>query len=159
MAAALVGLGAWVIVDRTTSSSGVSATGSTPELASPAIVAMLKDRLAALNRLDAKAESAFFTPDAALNDVLSGSPWALQPVITGNDQIARYIVGLGRTFGGRMTLNSVPPILQYGQTVVEPLAFPGDKEPTILVVYRLTPDGKISYEWVLPAGNAVTDFG
>ncbi|MGE5274345.1 MAG: hypothetical protein ACM3QU_11400 [Verrucomicrobiota bacterium] len=147
-----------MIVDRVASSSSVAPKTRTPDLASPAIVTMLKNRLAALNSADAKAQSAYYTQDAVLNDVLSGSPSDPQPLVTGNEAIGRYNAGLVNTYTFR--LESVPPIIQYGRTVLELAKVSGDPEPILLLVYRLAANGKISYEWVLPAGKtAATPFG
>jgi hypothetical protein len=157
LAAALVGLGAWVIVDHTASSSSVSVENPTQDLASPAIVTMLRNRLAALNRADAKAQSAFYTQDAVLNDVLSGTPSHPQPLVSGNEAIGSYNAGLVKTYG--FQIESVPPIIQHGRTVLETAKVFGDKEPSLLLVYRLALNGRISYEWVLPAGTDVTAFG
>ena len=161
LAGLLVALGAWVIVDQTGSSVN-------ERQASPEVVAMLEDRLAALNSADAEAIASFFTADATLNDVMSGSPLAPYrytgppsapyPVVTGNKQIGQAIAD-GVSFYGTQ-LESVPPITQYGRTVVEPVkAVAGVRPADWLLVYRLAGNGKIAYEWVLPAGDYETDFG
>jgi hypothetical protein len=151
LAALVVGLGVWVIVDQTWSSS-------VDRQASPEVVAMLGARLAALNRADAEAIASFFTADATLNDVMSGSPELPFPVVTGNKDIGQAIA-TGITTSG-LQLESVPPIAQYGQTVVEAVKAVGSESPMDwLLVYRLAANGKIAYEWVLPAGDYETDFG
>ena len=142
LSAALVGLGAWAIVDRTTSSS------STPGLASPQVVAMLRDRVAAVNGGDAKSIAAFYTSDAVLEerDVTPA-------VITrGRDQIAERIAGIVRTFG--MQLEPTGPVIRLGATVAEATrASTGGTfgDDGFVIAYQLGANGRIAHQWVMPA--------
>ena len=141
LSGALIGLGTWVLVDRTTSSS------STQGLASPSVVAMLRDRIAAVNSGNAKAVAAFYTPNAVLEerDVTPAM------VTKGSNQIGAHVAALARI---GMPLQSTGPVIQLGTTVAEAVrsspsgVFANDG---YLLAYKLAPDGRIAYQWVLPA--------
>jgi hypothetical protein len=145
LVAALVGLTAWVLVDRTTSSSTVSATGSTPGLASPEVVTMLKNRIAAVNSGDATAVSKFYSQDGVLEE-RDVTPAA---VTKGSEQIGSRIHGLA-TVG--MQLQSASPVIRLGNTVAEAVKEAGATNAGWILVYSLDPNGKLGYQWVLPAG-------
>lgn len=143
LAAIAVGLGAWVVVDRTSSSP-------TPGVATPDVTSMLNARLAALNSGNAKAISGFYTADAVLeeHDVTPTN------VTRGNqaigDAIATYV-----NFGG-MHLKRVSPIIQTGRSVSEAVIAPSEPGWGLTLVYLLDQNsGKIAHQWVLPAQDAV----
>ena len=144
LAAALVGLGAWVIVDQTRSSSGVSPKSSTAGLASPTVVAMLRERLAALNGGDPKTISAFYTRHAVLDDRAAQPP--LKTV--GSQEIGKLLHFYVKTLG--MQLESVGPIVQVGSGVAEATRVPGSTNDGFMLVYNLAANGKIAHQWVLP---------
>jgi ketosteroid isomerase-like protein len=142
LSAAVVGLGAWVIIDRTTSAS------STRGLASPDVVSMLRGRVAALNSGDAKRIAAFYTRDAVLEE-RDVTPAV---VTQGSDQIAERIAGIVRVFG--MRLEQTGPVIRLGGTVAEATrasaggAFGDDG---FVIAYQLDASGLIAHQWVLPA--------
>ena len=141
LAAALVGLGIWVLVDRTTSSA-------TPGLASPEVASMLEDRLAALNSGDAEAISTFYTANAVLeeHDVTPTR------VTRGSEAIGSAIAFYVNSYG--MQLERVSPIIQTGRGVAEAVTYPPDPSSGWTLVYLLDRDsGKITHQWVLPAQN------
>lgn len=138
LAAVLVALGAWVVVDQTRSSSAEG-------LASPGVVAMLGDRLAALNSGDAKAISAFYTRTAVLEE-RDVTPAV---VTKGSRQIGERISGIVRTFG--MQLESASPVIRVDGTVAEATRVPGYGDEGFILVYKLAANGKITHQWVLPA--------
>lgn len=139
VAASLVALGTWVIVDRNGSST-------TPGLASAEVVAMLGDRLAALNSGDPEAISAFYTRDAVLEER------DVTPAIVtrGSDRIGERIGSIVRMFG--MQLAPASPVIRLGGTVAEATSVPGYPDQGYILVYQLDPQGKIAHQWVLPAG-------
>ena len=141
LAAALVGLSAWVVVDRSTSSS-TSAHG----LASPEAATMLRDRLAALNSGDAKAISAFY----ARNAVLEERDVVPAVVTKGSEQIGGRIHEIVTLNG--MQLESASPVIQLGRTVAEATSVPGSPNEGFILVYNRDANGRITHQWVLPAG-------
>lgn len=140
LAAALVALGAWVVVDQTRSSS-------TEGLASPEVASMLTDRLAALNSGDAGAISSFYTANAVLEerDVTPAR------VTRGSAAIGDAIATYANSFIP-LRVERVSPIIQTGRSVAEATVYP--RNPTLgwTLVYLLDRDsGKIAHQWVLPA--------
>ena len=140
LAAALLGLGVWVVVDQTRSSS-------TSGLASPEVTSMLRDRLVALNSGDAKAIAAFYASNAVLEE-RDVTPAA---VTEGSDRIGRRIASIVKVFG--MQLESASPVIQLDGTVAEATNMPGSRNEGFILVYKLAPSGKIAHQWVLPAGS------
>jgi len=147
LTAALVAFGAWVVVDRVTTSPTAPAPSSTPGLASPETDAILEDRLAALNAGDAEAVSAFYTSDAVLEERDVTPP----VVTTGSEQIGRRIAGLVNTFG--MQLERASPVIEFGLSTAEAVRSPSDPTLGWILVYRFAPNGKIAHQWVLPTGE------
>ena len=139
LVAALVGLGTWVLVDQTRSSS-------TEGLASPEVASMLKGRLAALNSGDAEAISTFYTAHAVLEerDVTPAR------VTRGSVAIGKAIATYVNSYG--LQVERVSPIIQTGRSVAEATVYPGDPSLGWTLVYLLDRDsGKIAHQWVLPA--------
>ena len=140
LAAALVALGAWVVVDQTRSSS-------TQGLASSQVVTMLKHRLVALNSGDAKAVSAFYTRDAVLEEHDVTPPLVTQ----GSTQIGARVHDIVSRYG--MQLQSASPVIRLDGTVAEATSVPGYPDQGFILVYSLAPNGKIAHQWVLPAST------
>ena len=138
LAAALVALGTWTLVDRQESSS-------TTGLASPKVVAMLRNRIAALNSGDDKAIAAFYARDAVLEE-RDVTPAV---VTSGSQQIGERIGSIVRLFG--MQLEPTGPMVRLGGTVAEATSVPGNPDEGFILAYRLDAQGKIAHQWVLPA--------
>jgi hypothetical protein len=139
LVAALVALGAWVVVDQTRSSS-------TEGLASPKVASMLEDRLAALNSGDAEAISSFYTANAVLEERDVTPVRVTRGRVAIGDTIATYVNSFG------LQVERVSPIIQTGRSVAEATVFPGDPTLGWTLVYLLDRDsGKITHQWVLPA--------
>ena len=139
LATALVALGTWTVVDRTGSSSTVG-------LASPEVVAMLRDRVAALNSGNDEAIAAFYSANAVLEE-RDVTPAV---VTRGRKQIGERIGGIVRVFG--MQLVPTGPVIQLDGTVAEATSVPGYPDEGFVLVYQLDPHGAIAHQWVLPAG-------
>jgi hypothetical protein len=107
LAAALVALGAWVLVDRNTSAT-VSATGPSQGLASPQVVRMLKNRLAAMDSGHAEAVAAFYTRTGVLEE-RDVTPAV---VTKGREQIVRRVQVL-QSYD--MPLESESSVIQFGR--------------------------------------------
>ena len=137
LAAALLALGAWVVVDQTKSPS-------TEGLASPNVVAMLRDRVAAVNSGDAKAISSFYTRNAVLEE-RDVTP----PIVTkGGKEIGERISGLAAI---GLKLESASPVIRLDGTVAEATSMPGYPDEGFILVYKLAANSKIAHQWVLPA--------
>ena len=139
LAAALISLGIWVLVDRTSSSA-------TPGIASTEVASMLRDRLAALNSGDAQAISAFYTANAVMeeHDVTPAR------VTRGSEAIGSAIATYVNSYG--MQLERVSPIIQTGRGVAEAVTVPNDPSFGFTLVYLLDQEsGKIAHQWILPA--------
>jgi hypothetical protein len=139
LAAALVGLGIWVLLDRTTSSA-------TPGLASPEVASMLEDRLAALNSGDAEAISTFYTANAVLEERDVTPARVTRGSVAIGNAIATYVNSYG------LQVERVSPIIQTGRGVAEATIYPSDPTLGWTLVYLLDREsGKITHQWVLPA--------
>lgn len=142
LAAALVGLASWVIVDKTTSSSG-TATTAVEGQASPQVVKMLNARIAAFNA--GRSVASFYTPNAVLDDREASL------VTRGNQEIGSLLQGY-RGMGMRM--HEAGPVIQFGRTVAQAVnAAPVEPQTGWMLVYRLAANGKIAYQWVLPTSS------
>jgi ketosteroid isomerase-like protein len=145
LAAALVALGAWVIVDQTRSSS-------TQDLASAEVAAMLNARLAAMNRFDAEAGAAFYAKDAVMEEHDPIIPGGVL-VTEGRDQIFQRLqaaADYGRGEGWRVEPGGVRS--QIGDYVVSTEIFrvPGEQPlGQVVVVQKLDEEGKIAHEWAI----------
>ncbi len=139
LAAALVGLSAWVIIDR----AGSTNNPATPATAvAPAkVTAMLDARFAALNSGGKQSFARFNSPDTEFTD------FGVTPPITakGAANVANLMGGYSRmwaTAGQRITRES--QVIQAGRYVAHTLLLgptPG------IAVYRLDEQGKIAREW------------
>ena len=141
LGAALIGLGTWVLIDQTRSSS-------TQDLAAPEVAAMLDARIAAMNRYDAKATAAFFSKDAVMEEIENGVPAATsigrQEIANRFDEIlssSKALGILGRT--GRPT--------QIGPYVAQTFSWGsrGATDGEGVLVFKLDGSGKIAHEWVV----------
>lgn len=143
LAAALIGLGSWVIVDQTTSAT---ASANPPQdlkgLASARAAAMIEHRLALMNNgTDWKAFAALYTKSAVLEE-RDVTP----PVITkGATQIAEHQRGYWQM---GMRINTESPIIQYGPYAAYAISMAGMSWAGI-GVFRLNENGKIAQQWVI----------
>ena len=144
LAAALVGLGAWVVIDQTRSSS------ATQDLASPEVTAMLNARVAAINRFDAAAIAAFYTQDAVMEEIEAGVP---RVVSRGHDQILdrlRFLVDGARSSDLQLrtgTTTQIGPYVTQTNSFGSFGATEGDGQG--ILVFRLDESGKIAHEWAI----------
>lgn len=145
LAAALIALGAWVLVDRNTSSSA-------PGRASPEVATMLADRIAAMNREDGPAAAVFYTKDAIMQEednaiVQQEGPPGL--VTKGRKQIAARLQFLSEA-GLRIERVGAP--IQMGRFVGEAVRFyefGGSGTGEGVLVFELDKSsGKIAHQWV-----------
>jgi hypothetical protein len=140
LAAALVTLGAWVIVDR--------GEGQTKGIASGEIVSLLNARFAAFNSAGTKPMSGFYSRDAILEEFDVVPPYSTR----GADEIGARLEGISRLWdmaGFRITEES--PVIQIGPFVAQAARISGGT-PQILV-YKIDENGKIAHQW------AIADFG
>ena len=136
LAAALVALGAWVIVDQTRSST-------TDGVASSEVSAMLDDYLVAFNSGNPAAFSSFYAANAVQED----RTFSPAVVTRGSEQIAARIAFF---VNGGMRLEATGPVIVLGDTVARTERVPGETGG-YMVVYKLDANGKIARQWVLPA--------
>lgn len=136
LSAALFGLGTWVIVDETTSSS-------TRGLASPELATMLENRIAAFDRADGRAAAAFYTEDAIMQEEDIGL------TTRGRDQIAarlQYLMDAG------LRMKTVGAPVQIGRFAGEAVRFhdpAGAVRGEGVLVFELDRNsGKIAHQWV-----------
>ena len=136
VAAVLVAIGAWVIVDQTGSSS-------TQGLASPEVAAMLENRIAAFDRADGRAAAAFYTRDAIMQEEDIGL------ITSGRQQIAarlQYLIDAG------LRMRPVGAPIQIGRFVGEAVRFYNPGGTAIgegVLAFELDKNsGKIAHQWV-----------
>ncbi len=140
LAAALVALGAWVIVDQTRSSTAEG-------VASSEVATMFDDLTVAFNSGDPVALSSFYGPNAVLAEHFLDP--AIYPTVTrGSEQIGERIAFFVNT--GGMRIESAGPVIVLGDTVARAERFAGETGGS-MVVYKLNANGKIARQWVLPA--------
>ena len=146
LAAGLIALGSWVIVDR--------ATRSEPDnLATSQVAALLKDRTAAWNAYDAKATTAFYAKGAVMDEFERG--------IGPNDHLAtkgqaqlfeRWQFMLDALRQSGMQIHSGSGIIQIGRYHAATLSWgvPGQPpEGQGIAVMELDGSGKIAHEWAI----------
>lgn len=136
LVAALVALGAWVVVDRTTSSSAAG-------LASAEVATMLENRIAAFDRADGRAAAAFYTEDAVMQEEDIGL------TTRGREAIAtrlQYLMDAG------LRMKTVGAPIQMGRFVGEGVRFyepGGTRIGEGVLVFELDKNrGKIAHQWV-----------
>ena len=135
LAAALVALGAWVIVDQTRSSPSEG-------LASAEVATMLENRIAAFDRADGRAAAAFYSKDAIMQEEDIGL------TTTGREQIAarlQYLTDAG------LRMKTVGAPIQSGRFVGEAVRFydpSGTARGEGVLVFELDKNsGKIAHQW------------
>jgi hypothetical protein len=137
---ALLALGAWVLVDRTGSSSTPAAA-----LAPAPVVAMLEGRIAAWDSGNGKATAAFYTKDAIMEE----RDVAPAVVTSGREAIGsrlQWIIDMG------LRMKPVGTPVQIGRFVGEPVRFytsAGARVGEAVLVFELAKDGKIAHQWVI----------
>ena len=136
LAAVLVALGAWMIVDQTCSSS-------TDGLASHEVATMLEDRIAAFDRADGRAAAAFYTNEAIMQEEDIGL------TTRGREQIAarlQYLMDAG------LRMRTVGAPIQIGRFVGEAVCFYDPGGTAVgegVLAFELDKDsGKIAHQWV-----------
>ena len=140
LAAALVGLSAWVIVDHAGSANAPAKP--TTASASAKVTAMLDARFAALNSGGKQSFARFYSPDTEFTD------FGVTPPVTarGAANVADLMGGYSRMralAGARVTRQS--QVIRAGQYVAHALRL----GPTpFIAVYRLDEHGKIAGQWV-----------
>ena len=139
LGAALVGLGTWVLIDQTRSSS-------TQDLASPEVTAMLNARIAAMNRFDAEAIAALYSQNAVMEEIEAGVP---RVVSRGHDQILdRFRFMADGASGIQLRTGTTT---QIGPYVAQTNSF-GSGGAILgqgILVFRLDKGGKIAHEWAI----------
>lgn len=141
LAAALVALGAWVLIDQTRSSS-------TPGQASPEVAAMIHNLTAAWNRYDAEATASFYARDAVMEEIEAGVP---RVVSNGSAQITdrfRYMLDDARSAGVQGRIGTITQIGPYVSTRYS-WGTPGTTMGQGFIVDKLDTSGKIAHEWVI----------
>lgn len=141
LAAVLIALGAWVIVDQTRSSS-------TPDQASPEVAAMIQNLTRAWNSYDAEATASFYTRDAVMEEIEEGTP---RVVSNGSAQITdrfRYMLDAARSAGVRGRIGTITQIGPYVSTRYS-WGTPGTTMGQGFIVDKLDASGKIAHEWVI----------
>jgi hypothetical protein len=141
LAAALVALGAWVLIDQTRSSA-------TEGLASPEVAAMIHKVHAAWNRYDAEAVVAFYAPNAVTEEIEAGVP---RVVRRGHDQILarfRYMLDAARPVGIQGRVSTITQIGPYVSTRYS-WSTSGTTMGQGFIVDKLDASGKIAHEWVI----------
>jgi hypothetical protein len=141
LAAALAGLSAWVIVDRT-GAKEVPAAAPPHNLASDRIAAMLRARMVAVNSGSGEAAASFYAPTGVLEERDVSPP----VVSTGKAQLTSRFDAL---WSMGLRLKSDSPIIQFGRSIAEVATVPGDSTSGWLLVYQLGTNGKIAHQWVL----------
>lgn len=140
LAAALVALGAWVLVDRT------AGTEQPRGLASSSVATLLADRIATANRGARGAMSAFYTTNAVLeeHDIAP-------PVVTkGNQDIGGRIETM-HSLG--LSITPEGPVIQLGRYAAQAASLTSDPNTGWILVYELGKGNRIAHQWVL--GGAV----
>ncbi len=148
LAAALLGLGAWVIVDRARSESA-GAAESSRGLASDRVAAMLEARIAAWDRGDGGAAAALYTEDAVMEERDITPAF----VSEGREAIGnrlQELIDLG------LRMRGVGAPVQLGRFVGEPVRFyAAEGGPAWravgegMLVFELSAGGKIAHQWVM----------
>jgi hypothetical protein len=146
LAAALVALGSWVIVDRV-------ARDEPDNLATSQVAAMLGDRIADMNAYDAKATANFYAKDAVMDEFDLGVGPNDHLVTKGRAQILerwQFMFGALRQSGVQTRWGS--GIIQIGRYHAATFTYgvPGEQpQGQGIAVMELDPNGKIAHEWAI----------
>ena len=137
LAAAVVALGAWVIVDQTRSST-------TEGVASSEVATMFDDLTVAFNSGDPVALSSFYAPNAVLEE------HTIDPTIVtrGGEQIGERIAFFVNT--GGMRIESAGPVIVLGDMAARAERYVGETGG-VMTVFKLDANGRIKHQWVMPA--------
>lgn len=145
LAAALIGLGSWVIVDQT-GSQATPAAQPIHGLASAQRVAMLDARLAALNSAGKQSMASYYSSDAVFEDRSVTPPI----VVRGGTQVASLNEGFSKVWalaGLRMTRES--DVIQTGNYAAHAVRL-GDYR--FMAVFEFDQSGRIAHQWVFGRG-------
>lgn len=140
LAAALVGLGAWVIVDHTGSATAPPAKAD-PGFASAKVTAMLDARFAALNSGGKASFARFYSPDTEFTD------FGVTPPLTvkGASNVASLMGGYSRMWAvARARITRESRVIQAGDYVAHALLLGPTRG---VAVYQLDEHGKIARQW------------
>ena len=137
LAAALIALGGWVVLDRPTSSE--------PDgLASPGVAAMLAKRMVALNSASEEAIGRFYSADAIVEERDTVPPFTSH----GREEIAARLSGIPRLWKmAGIRAKSQSAVIQFGPYAAEAASIGGSWSG--ILVYRLDKNGKIEHQWVI----------
>jgi len=144
---AVVGLGAWVYADHHRTTPEPSPTEPSAE-----VVALLDQRIAAMNRGDGAAAAALYAKDAVLDEI-EGEPYpsgTASYTFTGRAQIQERLQGLVEDAGLR--LEAVGEPVQLGNLVAEPTKFleeGGSGYGEGILVFQIGPEGTIAHQWMI----------
>ena len=147
LAAALIGLSIWVIVDQTSSESAPAEP--THGLASGQVVAMLDARLAALNSGGKQSFASYYSPGTVFED-RSVTP----PIVVRGAHVASLMEGFSKIWamaGQRISRES--EVIQFGNYAAHAIRL-GNTDG--ISVYKLDQNGKIEHQWVLGSGMGST---
>ena len=136
LAAALVALSAWVLLDRQTNA---------PEgLASPEVSAMLADRIVALNSGNAPAISSFYSQDAIVEERDIDPAF----ISRGRKDIGARLSGLPKLWKLMgIQASSESDVIQFGRYAAEAASI--GKNWNGILVYKFDENGKIVHQWVI----------
>ena len=141
LAAALIGLASWVIVDQT-SSPTTPAVRPLHGLAPAKVVAMLDARFAALNSNGKRPFAKYYSPDTTFHDFMVTPPTEAR----GRANVVSLMGGYSRMWalaGARVVRTS--DVIRSGRFVAHSLRL-GDSRG--IAVYQLDEQGKIANQWV-----------
>ena len=144
LATALVGLGAWVVVDQTRSETSPAAQ-PTHGLAPAKVVAMLDSRFAALNSGGKRSFASYYSPDAVFHDF-----GVTPPIVARGADVPSLMEGYSRIWalaGQRITRES--DVIQNGDFAAHALLL---GTPRGMAVYEFDKHGKIAGQWVFGGG-------
>jgi hypothetical protein len=140
LAAALIGLASWVIVDQT-SSPTTPAVKPVPALAPAKVVAMLDARFAALNSNAKRSFAQYYSPDTTFHD------FGVTPPIEakGRANVVSLMEGYSRMWAlADARIARTSEVIQSGPFVANSLRL-GDTRG--IAVYELDEQGKIANQW------------
>lgn len=143
---AVIGLGVWVYVEIHHQTSQASPTQPSAE-----VVALLDQRIAAMNAGDGAAAAALYAEDAVLDEI-EGVPYPTATAtytFTGRDRIQARLQGL---FEAGLRLEPVGEPIQLGHLVAEPARFlqaGGNGYGEGILVFEIAPEGTIEHQWMI----------
>ena len=141
--AAVLGLALALVADRDETS---------PTTPSAEVVALLDERIAAINRVDGAAAAALYAEDAVLDEI-EGEPYPSSTAtytFVGRAEIEERLQGLAEEAGLR--LEAVGEPVQLGNLVAEPTRFlqeGGSGYGEGILVFEIDDQGTIAHQWMI----------